>query len=306
MSYNTDNYNTFEEWFDLVLKNNEEVYPSLRIPYGEWVDDYIENIDSKSISEVKDLLRCLLQPITRRLDVSDYNQYQLLCESEDETLNIMAEKMSHNERYKRIAYGQDAWEGLTWVLELLPISPYSAVKALESYVYSQPNLPDDRITGIDQCVQIIFSKFIHIENKLDSLLNLKSVEFEWLVEHLYERMGYTTEWKSATHDGGKDIIASIDRSDGKEYVYVECKLFKTTKLKLETIRAFRDTILEDKVNRGVVFCTGYVSRSIREFDKRIQVWTYEDINVLLNAHLGSDWIDRLDRVIDLKRRQYGK
>lgn len=150
MSYNTVNYNTFEEWFDLVLKNNEEVYPSLRIPYGEWVVDYIENIDSKSISEVKDLLRCLLQPITRGLDVSDYNQYQLLCESEDETLNIMAEEMSHNERYKRIANGHDAWDGLTWVLELLPISPYSAVKALESYVYSQPNLPDDRITGLDQ------------------------------------------------------------------------------------------------------------------------------------------------------------
>jgi restriction system protein len=89
-------------------------------------------------------------------------------------------------------------------------------------------------------------------------------------------------------------------------VKYECKLYKTTKLKLETVRAFRDVMMGNKVNRGVIFCTGYVNENIKKLDKRIQIWSYEDINVLLNAHLGSDWVDRLDILIEIKRRKYRK
>jgi len=304
--YYTDNYNTFDEWIDLVLHSNEEVYPSLRIPYNEWVEEFIEEIENKPTDYVKDLLRCLLCPITRRIDLSDYKTFLLLNDSDNEAHREFSKDMSYSERYRRLANGQDAWEGLTWVLELLPNSPYKAIRALESYVYSQPNLPDDRILGIDQCVQIIAAKFIHFENSFEHLTKLKSVEFEWLIEHLYERMNYETEWTVATRDGGKDVIAKIKRADGDEHLYVECKLYKTTKLDLKTVRAFRDVILENKVNRGVMFCTGYVNENIKRFDRRIQVWTFEDINVLLNAHLGSDWVHRLDIIIENKRRKYGK
>lgn len=44
---------------------------------------------------------------------------------------------------------QDAWEGLTWVLQLLPFSPYKAIKALSSYLNAEiGSMPDDRIIGI--------------------------------------------------------------------------------------------------------------------------------------------------------------
>lgn len=99
----------------------------------------------------------------------------------------------------------------------------------------------------------------------------------------YERMGYQIEWTQPTRDGGKDIIATINRTDGIERVYVECKLYKTTKLKVETVRAFIYVLEENKINRGVIFCAGYVSDKIKIIDKRRQIWTYEDINVLLNG-----------------------
>ncbi|MEI3234697.1 MAG: hypothetical protein V8S33_09940 [Intestinibacter bartlettii] len=41
--YYTDNFETFDEWYNLV-KINEEVFPRFRIPYQEWVDEYIESI----------------------------------------------------------------------------------------------------------------------------------------------------------------------------------------------------------------------------------------------------------------------
>ncbi|MDU0331894.1 restriction endonuclease [Paenibacillus sp. 3LSP] len=241
LKYYTDNYTTFDEWFELVLNNDEVVYPSLRIPYSKWLEEYIKEIENRSIDEVKKLLRCLLCPITRGFDISDYETYLLLKESKIAEHTEMAKKMSHNERYHRLANGQDAWEGMTWVLELLPSNPYNAIKALESYVYAQPNLPDDRIIGIDQCIQIILARFITLDNSFEILLNLKPIEFEWLIEHLYESMGYETIWTTSTRDGGKDIIATIQRTDGIEHVYIECKLYKTTSMKIETIRAFRDT-----------------------------------------------------------------
>lgn len=304
--YYSDNFSTFDEWLEIILYTNEDVYPRFRIPYDEWLKEYIDDIQNKSIEEVKALLRHLLSPITREADIDAYETFLLRKESDDEVNKEMARKLSHNEIYSRLANGQDAWEGLTWVLELLPSRPYKAIQALESYQLAQPGLPDDRVIGLEQCAEIIMAKFINFENPLEKLTNLKPVEFEWLIEQLYENMGYTTEWTPSTRDGGKDIIASITRADGNESVYVECKLYNTTKLKRETVMAFLYVLTESKANRGVIFCTGYVNENIKKIDKRIQIWSYEEINVLLNAHLGTNWVDKLDKIIGNKRRKYQK
>lgn len=300
------NFNTLNEWLEIVLKGEEFIYPFSRIPYDEWVDEYIEDISNKSVREVKDLIRALLIPINRPIDTSNYEIYVEMSKSGIDEYIDRAKDVLENEVYKRIERGQDAWEGITWVLELLPSSPYKAIKALESYLFAQPNLPDDRIIGIEQCSEIIMAKFIHFENPLDKLIQIKPVEFEWLIEYLYESLGYETEWTSATRDGGKDIIATITRPDGIETVYVECKLYKTTKMEIGTIREFGYVLMKNEVNRGVIFCTGYVNDNLKKVDKRIQIWSYEDINVLLNAHLGSDWVERLDILIENKRRLYNK
>lgn len=301
----TDNYQSLDEWFELV-NSGECVYPQIRIPYNDWLKEYIANIENKSYDEVKDLLRCLLRPINRKIDLDSYGSYLLYRESDNPEFNKMAEMLYMNEKYKRIEAGDDAWEGITWILELLPYSPYQAVLSLEGYSFAQKNLPDDRIIGIRQCIDIIYAKFIYIEKAIRILLNLKPVEFEWLIEELYHRIGYQTKWTQATRDGGKDIIASIKRTDGEEIVYIECKLYNTTELTNNYVKAFAYTVNDEKINRGVIFCTGYASSSLKKIDKRIQIITFENICVLLNAHLGSDWEDRLDRIIANKRIQYMK
>ncbi|MBA9027607.1 restriction endonuclease [Peribacillus huizhouensis] len=207
------------------------------------------------------------------------------------------------ELYHRIENRQEAWEGLTWILEFLPYRPYKAIIALENYIISEPSIPDDRNTGIEQCAEIIMEKFIYFENPLEKLAKLKPTEFEWLIEELYRRMGYQTAWTPATRDGGKDIMASIKRPDGNEKVYVECKLYRTTKLTINDVRSLGFTIINDKVNRGVIFCTGYVNDKLRNYDERIQIWSYEALNVLLNAHLGMNWVERLDIIFENKKRE---
>jgi len=64
----TDNYNSLEEWIELRKENIEFVYPQFRIPYNEWLQEYIDKIDAKTDSEIKDLLRILLQPFTLGMD----------------------------------------------------------------------------------------------------------------------------------------------------------------------------------------------------------------------------------------------
>lgn len=304
-NYYTKNFCSFEEWLELIEKS-ERVYPQFRIPYSKWLDKYILDIHNRSMDDVKNLLRHLLVPINRKLDEDDYEHYLMLKNSDIDVHKNFSQSLVCHEKFYRIENGYYAWEGITWILELLPDSPQQAINALEGYVLAQDGIPDDRIYGIEQCIEIIYAKFIYSNKTGKSILNLKPIEFEWIIEELYRKLGYDTVWTPATRDGGKDIIASIKREDGVEHVYVECKLYKTTKLTNIYVNNFVNIINNDKINRGVIYCTGYVNKKLHQIDKRITILPLDNICTLLNAHLGSDWEDRLDNIIDYKRRQFSK
>jgi len=289
-------YDTFEEWLSLV-EENKSVLPRFCIPHQEWVDKYIECIENKSDDEVKALIRYLLFPFTLNLDISNYETKKVLEARREsyEEFKEFIDSTSKIEYYKRIENAQEAWEGLTWVIQLLPFYPFKAINVLKLYLNAENMyMPDVRNTGINQCIEIIEAKFINTNKGLESfILNLEPREFELLIT-------------PATRDGGKDIIARIQREDGKEIVYVECKLYKTTQLTKETVRAFAYTVIKDNINRGVLFCTGYINDKLKMLDSRIQIWSLQEIIVLLNAHLGSDWNERIDRIINLQREKYLK
>lgn len=302
----TDNYNTFDEWLELV-NSRQGVSPYFKIPYSEWVNDYLKEVHQKTNEEVKDLLRCLLAPINRNMDNKMYETYKSLkimnesIESnnkEKEMLAFYCSSFEKNESIRRVEKGHYAWEGLTWILELLPDRPYKAIEVLKDYWSAELNImPDDRIIGVEQCIEIILWKFINYEVPAKKLLELKPREFEILIEQLYKSMGYKTILTKETRDGGKDIIAEIDRYDGREEVYIECKLYKTSKLNNTMVNSFCNILSNNKANRGMIFCTGYVSEKLKKIDKRIQILTYEEIIFLLNAHLGSNWLENLPYIV---------
>lgn len=295
------NYDTFDEWFELI-KNREEVKPRFYIPF----DNIQEIVDDKTDEEAKDIIRHLLFPLTLALDKDDYNIYTYYANNTDNISNsdtireTSIRSLNGIEKFRRIANGQAAWEGLTWVVQFLPFSPFKAISAINNYLDAEvAYLSDLRIHGLNQCIQIIEEKFIKYNKGQETVLfNLKPREFEFLIGNLYKAIGYKTIVTPATRDGGKDIIATIDREDGSEKVYVECKLYLNSKLTPNAVRAFAHvTVDADKANRGVIYCTGQVSSKLKEIDKRIQIWTLEEIITLLNAHLGSDWTKRIGLLI---------
>jgi restriction system protein len=179
----TNNYKNLDEWIQLI-KKGENVYPRFRIPYQDWLDTYLENIADIDEEEVITLLRLLLQPFTRVIDIANYKAFYKASKDTNnlenknkEMLRIYDSRLKC-EKYKRIENGQEAWEGLTWVLQFLPFGPFKAIKALSSYLEAEVCfLPDDRIIGVEQCIDIIEAKYINNSIGLEKyILNLKPRE----------------------------------------------------------------------------------------------------------------------------------
>lgn len=253
----TDNYNSLEEWIELRKRNEEFVYPQFFVPFREWMKD----IEQKSDMEIKELLRILLQPYTLGVDTVDtyefykeYVQDKVNKEKNLQTYELCMNQLKYNERIYRIKNKQEAWEGLTWVLPLLNINPMKALKALGMYFDAECiYMPDDRIYGISDAMDIIEEKYIKsASDKNAYIFSLTSREFEILIAILYEALGYKVNLTKATRDGGKDIIAEINENERKEKVFVECKLYKTCELKKETVRALGYTMLSEEATRAVI------------------------------------------------------
>ena len=297
----TDNYNSLEEWIELRKRNEEFVYPQFFVPFREWMKD----IEQKSDMEIKELLRILLQPYTLGVDTVDtyefykeYVQDKVNKEKNLQTYELCMNQLKYNERIYRIKNKQEAWEGLTWVLPLLNINPMKALKALGMYFDAECiYMPDDRIYGISDAMDIIEEKYIKsASDKNAYIFSLTSREFEILIAILYEALGYKVNLTKATREGGKDIIAEINENERKEKVFVECKLYKTCELKKETVRALGYTMLSEEATRAVIFRSGYSTKALKDMDTRIQMFDMEEMILLLNANLGERWYTDFERL----------
>ena len=266
----TDNYNSLEEWIELRKRNEEFVYPQFFVPFREWMKD----IEQKSDMEIKELLRILLQPYTLGVDTVDTYEF-----------------------YKEYVQDQVNKEKNLQTYELC-MNQLKSLKALGMYFDAECiYMPDDRIYGISDAMDIIEEKYIKsASDKNAYIFSLTSREFEILIAILYEALGYKVNLTKATRDGGKDIIAEINENERKEKVFVECKLYKTCELKKETVRALGYTMLSEEATRAVIFTSGYATKALKEMDTRIQIFDMEEMILLLNANLGERWYADFERL----------
>lgn len=309
----TDNFNSLEEWILLRKENAENVYPQFYIPYDEWLEEYIETIDEKSDSEIKDLLRILLQPYTLGMDTDKSARWCVeYLSHQDNNMDpklyeLAINQIRYDERLQRINRNQEAWEGLTWIIPLLNHSPLKAIKVLGTYLDAESMfMPDIRICGIFDCISIIEARYIKNSSLgIKMIFSLNPRDFEILIALLYKKMGYEVTLTKATRDGGKDVIAQINESDRCEKIYVECKLYKTTELKKESVRALGYTMLTGHATRATIFTTGYASNELKTMDDRIQIWDLDNMIFLLNAYMGEIWYTDFERLKDIfiKRSQ---
>lgn len=148
------------------------------------------------------------------------------------------------------------WEGLTWALDLLPHAPQKAIDVIHAYMYAHAQvLPDLRISGLTDAAELIRTRYIlqgsaSIETLLELILNLDSRDFEYLVAHLYEVLGYDTEVTPAQKDYGKDVIARKIN----ETVFIECKNWQGH-VGVKVISDLAGRVSMEQATRGIVIGT---------------------------------------------------
>ena len=170
--------------------------------------------------EVRDVIRRLLIPSGAiGYDRVIYQAYLGMRDKEFDDEDIAQWRMAwiNSDYVQRVVryYGgktkNPPWEGITWVLDLLPDQPRQALNALEAYfLANMAGLTDTMINGLGGVEGIVRARYIRLpESSSGRLATLSEIwwrQFEQLVEHLYSEKGYKTELTQATRDGGRDIL----------------------------------------------------------------------------------------------------
>jgi restriction system protein len=268
--------------------------------------EYLSQIQQKSDADVISLIRRFLIPSTcLEIDKTILKTFLAMGEQDPE----MHQKMAQREFIRRLlrSFGTGnppSWEGITWVLDLLPHFPRLALEGLNAYFMSHAQwLPDGRLDGLSDAMELIHAKFIgdpdRAQDKTESFCRMDSREFECLVERLYDSMGYETELTPPRSDGGRDVIARRREPGKKEDLRVECKRH-TKPVGVEFARRLLGVVSSDKATKGVLVASIGFTKGAREFARfnpRIELVSGTELVVLLNEHLGSKWVIHLERLV---------
>jgi restriction system protein len=228
----------------------------------------------------------------------------------DERPEVYARKIS-KQYYRRLFCYENhlskspPWEGITWILDLLPDHPRKALQALTAYISAHAQmLPDGRFQGLLDAAEIIRAKFIGTprsnSEKVHFLRDLEWRDFECLVAALYRAMRYETQLTPPTKDGGRDIIAT-KRSPGRlEHLRIECKLYNQEPVGLGFVQRLLGVVSGEKVNKGVLVTSSRFTKPALKYAKdnpRLELINGVQLVALMNEYLGSTWPLHLELLI---------
>lgn len=313
---NTDEL-TLEEWLEILFNPPENsLFIDYMFPSDTHKEKYIENISERTDNDILRLLRKFLFTSTN----FGNNGFLISALKHDQSNNPkLFDKKISMQFFKRLLLSHSntqvlTWEGVTWILDLLPHFPKQAIETLNSYILAHAQLlPDGRFHGLNDVIQIIRAKFIGLpgtqKDKVIFLQSLKPRDFELFVERLYCNMGYKTQLTKETRDGGKDIIISKKLSTNTEKILIECKKYTKNSIGVSIIRELWATVLRDRVNRGVIVTTTKFTKDAQKLaqqDHYIDLIDGDELVRKANEYLGPKWPLQIDRIITEGLREYQK
>ncbi len=224
----------------------------------------------------------------------------------------LLERLDTVEFYRRLIRikGPGPWEGLTWILDLLPDNPHEALKVLDAYFLAHMQiLPDGRIDGLSDAETIIRQRYLHFKNSRESLLNLTPFEFELLISWLWEKMGHSISITQGSYDGGIDIVATNKTKGRSAHILIQCKRYKEN-IGASVIRELTGVVSRHHANKGVVITTAGFTRQARKeagFTPIIEIIDFDALNIILNKYLGPRWPTYMHyRVREIQSRLGGR
>jgi restriction system protein len=304
---------SLDEWLEAVnsAKDNTIDYS---FPSDKLKTEYLATIEQRTDIEVVNLLRKVLIPSGSlgedRLSflwiTHQAKQGQLRRITEFQRRLIIYAKALANNRHDVVP----PWEGVTWVLDLLPDNPRGAIDTLHAYFEAHCMfMPDGRMHGIADATEVIRAKYIQrprsTEEAIRLLLNETTRAFEHLIERLYSKLGYTTKLTPRRKDGGFDVLATKEEAGRRARVHVECKRWEGN-VGEPILRGLLGVVSDSKATNGVLVTTSDLTKSAKSFVERnpqLDFIAGSSLIPLLNEHLGPTWFYSIERLITESKQQ---
>ncbi len=290
----------------LFSKKVNELFPNNHFPTEQMMNEFLSTIKLRNDKEIKNILRKFL---VHNCSFGIDEVYAKLMVD-----NLKASKKSFDkseygdsEYFRRIlrklvTKTSDVWEGLTWVLDLLPHFPNEAIKAIDAYFLANCQmLPDNSLVALSDCTTIIRTRYINYEHPKEIFYDLKPKDFEFLVASLYDQIGYETKLTKSSYDGGIDIFAEKKEIGQKEKLVIQCKRYITERIGVQEIRNLLGVVTDIKATKGVLVTSSSFSREAQKFadsNPSIELIDCSNLITLLNTYHGTYWINKIDRIIN--------
>lgn len=293
---------TLEEFLKSLSNNDyHRLYPNNHIPTEEMMVEFLDTISERSDKEIKNILRKFL------IRNSTFGIDRLRAEFLIENLKNGKQSEPFDEYDRRILNKvinkkSEVWEGLTWVLDLLPHFPLDAIKAVDAYFLANcQTLPDTCLNALSDCSTIISARYINYQHSKEIFWALPPKDFEYLVAALYETIGYEVKLTKASYDGGIDVHAQRTEVTKREKIVIQCKRYTTKRIGVEDVRSLLGVVSDNKSTKGVLVTTSLFSSEARKFEKNnpsIELIDYVELTKLLNGHFGTYWNSKISSIIN--------
>lgn len=292
---------TLKKWLKLLEIDRNSVWPNCHFPNEAAKDEYLKKVKKISEAKVKDLLRNISQR-TGFSGLDAINFTALRSYGKGNFLRIV----NSSEYYRKLFLKRgDVWEGLLWVLDLLPHYPKLAIQTLEAYITANARfMSDHQFYCLADCIDIITARYYDLEHPRDILLDLEPIEFEWLIEELYKRFGYHTELSPKSNDKGIDIVAIKNSTGKREKTLVQCKRHRGN-VGSPFVRDLLGVVASAKATKGILVSTSEFTGEAKKFaedNPSIELIGFRNLNKLLNKHLGLKWPSLMRHIFREKRK----
>ncbi|MEV4697543.1 restriction endonuclease [Pseudomonas brassicacearum] len=293
-----------EEWLSMIFTYKEDRKFSLidfRFPTDAHASEYLASVELRSEFEVKYLIRSFLIP--PGVQGHDHQFFHHWLQNGE-----IIQLMDTNE-YARRLFRNEGWEGMTWILDLLPDWPQQALDALDAFIRAHTlYLSDDRVWGLCDALSIIRHRYLLSFNPRDILNDISSRDFEFLIAALFRKQKYHTKITQQSRDGGADIICSSTNTLIKQKVLIECK-HHTGTIGVDVVRKLEGVVSNTGATSGWVVTSSKFSAPAAEFASatgRIQLLDYKELNLKFNEYFGARWSERLPSLISEEQRNQTK
>lgn len=293
---------SLDDWLKAVVIPDKlrdiHLYPDFCFPSEAHRDEYMASIITRDHEEIISLLRVFLLPTLRVLG-NDIDRIGYFLKNEpDKALKV--------EQVRRFIRGEPAWEGISWVIDLLH-RPRLAINVIFAYLAAHFWwMPDWRINGLYDAMTVIRAAFLDPIHPKDELLLIAPRDFELLVALMFHRRDFNVIITQRSRDGGYDLKLNRIHSGAAESSVVECKRY-TSNVGVKDLRALLGVVERDGATRGLLVTTAdftQAAKSEASQTNRIELIDYNKLSVLFNEDFGPDWLYRIECIISEARRKF--